>query len=276
MSTPSGGERVRVKARNAGFALNVYSLGVRAVRSLPRDIETLVPSLFIPVFFYLVNVGIFSDFVGMADFGIEYHEFQIPVAIMFAVTGLSRASVLVLDIQRGYFDRLSLAPVNRVAMLVGMILADMLMAVLVTIPVLVLSFFWGVFTVDNISWFDTGVLGFALFIVITVAWSLAYNLITYGIALKTGNPAIVNTSFIIFFPVLFFSTLYLPLDQLTGWLGAVARVNPTTYVLDGMRSLLTPGWDWVALGLCALSIAIVFALTLTFALWGLNARLRRK
>ena len=266
----------RVQPRSAGFISNVYSLGVRSLRSLPRDIETIIPAFIIPAFFYVVNVGIFSDFVGMADFGLEYHEFQIPVAILFGVTGLSRASLLVLDIQRGYFDRLSLAPVNRFAMILGLIMADIVTAIIVSVPVLILSFVWGLVASPGVPWVDTGVGGVFALLFLTVCWSLAYNSVVYGIALKTGNPALVNVSFIIFFPVMFFSTLYLPLEALSGWLGAIARLNPTTYVMDGMRSLLTPGWDWAALGWAMLNIAIVATLTISFALWGLNSRLRRK
>ena len=41
---------------------------------------------------------------------VDFKAFQLPVAIIFAVTGISRASALVTDIQSGYFDRLLLTP----------------------------------------------------------------------------------------------------------------------------------------------------------------------
>ena len=69
----------------------------------------------------------------------DYKAFQIPVAVRFAVTGLSRANILVSDIQGGYFDRLALTPVNRLAMLLGLLVADMAIAVVMTIPVLILA-----------------------------------------------------------------------------------------------------------------------------------------
>ena len=174
-----------VTARRAGFLRDVMSLGGRALRSIPRDVETLVPALIIPVFFFIINVGALQDLTeipgGAAAAGFDYKAFQIPVAILFAVTGLSRANILVLDIQNGYFDRLALSPVNRLAMLLGFMVADMALAVAMSVPVFVLAFAIGV---D----FVTGLLGIAALLVLTVIWAIVYNGFPYAIALKTGNP----------------------------------------------------------------------------------------
>ena len=50
-----------------------------------------------------------------------------PACIIFGVTGISRAGVLVTDIQDGYFDRLLLTPVRRLALLLGMMVADIVL-----------------------------------------------------------------------------------------------------------------------------------------------------
>ena len=61
----------------------------------------------------------------------------------------------------------------------------------------------------------------------------------YAIALKTGNPAAVNSSFLLFFPFLFLTSSYVPRDAaVRGWLDTVAGWNPVTYLLEGMRSLV--------------------------------------
>jgi ABC-2 type transport system permease protein len=267
MATEQTSAATYFEAHRAGFFRNVFALSVRSIRALPRDPETFIPAFFIPAFFYIVNIGIFQDFVG--DFaGINYREFQLPVAILFAVTGLSQAVHLVLDIQNGYFDRLALAPINRFATIMGLIVADVVLTFVVSIPVFILGLAFGV---D----FDTGILGIFMILLITIAWTFVYNGIGYGIALKTGNPTIVNSSFILFLPVLFLSTVFVPLESLTPTLEAIARFNPTTYVLEGLRSLLSPNWDWAAIGYAFLSIFIVGVFTMAFALWALNARLRR-
>jgi ABC-2 type transport system permease protein len=91
-------------------------------------------------------------------------------------------------------------------------------------------------------------------------WGLAFAGFPYAIALKTGNPAAVNSSFILFFPFAFLTTSFLPKEALTGWLATIATYNPVTYVLDGLRSLITNGWVWgdLAQGLLAiLAVGIV-------------------
>ena len=67
----------------------------------------MIPALMIPLFFFVVNVGALQDFSEQGIPGFDYKAFQLPVAIIFAVTGISRAGTLVLDIQDGYFDRLA-------------------------------------------------------------------------------------------------------------------------------------------------------------------------
>ena len=105
-SDPHAGD---VIARHAGFARDLTSVAIRALRQIPREPEAVIPALIIPVFFFVVNVGSLSN-VAEAAGVTDFKAFQLPVAIIFAVTGISRASALVTDINDGYFDRLLLTP----------------------------------------------------------------------------------------------------------------------------------------------------------------------
>ena len=141
--TTATGVRSDIRARRAGFLSDVVAVAIRALRSIMRDPEGIIPPLIFPVFFFVVNVGALQDVAERLP-GINYKEFQLPVAIIFAVTGVSRAVILVTDIQTGYFDRLSLTPVNRLALLLGLMVADFAMVVALTLPVLALGFILGV------------------------------------------------------------------------------------------------------------------------------------
>lgn len=259
-----------IRARKAGFFSDVVSVAIRALRSIPRDIEGVYPALFIPVFFYAINIGALQDMVermpGAGAF--DYKAFQLPVAIIFAVTGISRAITLVTDIQTGYFDRLALTPVNRLALLLGLTVADFTLVVALTIPVIVMGFIVGV----N---FASGVLGLLLFILLSGLWGLAFTGFPYAIALKTGNPAAVNSSFLLFFPFVFLTTVFVPREAMTGWMSTVAAFNPVTYLLDALRSLVVTGWDVDALWKGTACIAAVGALSGTMALLALRGRTRR-
>ena len=242
-----------VQARHAGFHRDVMSVAGRALRSIPRDPEAIYPALVIPVFFFIVNVGALQDIAEQIP-GLDYRAFQLPVAIVFAVTGISRAITLVTDIQTGYFDRLALTPVSRLALLLGLTVADFALVVALSLPVLLLGFIFGVR-------FESGLPGMSLFVLMAGLWGLAFTGFPYAIALKTGNPAAVNVSFLLFFPFVFLTTIFVPLEAMTGWLQAIATYNPVTYLLDGLRSLITEGWDWPAILKGMGAIALVGAVS---------------
>src|SRR3954471_15892915 len=73
----------------------------RALRGALREPAGVIPALIIPVFFFAVNVGSLAA-VANAATGLDYTAFQLPVAVIFAVTGVSRANALVADISSGY------------------------------------------------------------------------------------------------------------------------------------------------------------------------------
>ena len=256
-----------LRKRRGVFFSDLAAVSSRALRSTKRDIELLLPALVIPVFFFVVNIGAFQDVAENIP-GLDYKAFQLPVAIIFAVTGISRAITLVFDIQGGYFDRLSLTPVNRLALLLGLMVADFTLVIALSIPVVIMGFVVGVR-------FESGVLGILAFILIAGAWSLAFAGFLYAIALKTGSPTAVNTSWLVFFPFLFLTTTFLPRESLTGWMSTIATYNPVTYLLEALRSLVSEGWDIDALFFGFLSIAAVTAVSLTLALLALRGRVRR-
>jgi len=225
---------------NRGFFGDLGAVANRSLRQLPRDMPSIIPALFVPVFFYAVTIGALSELSDFSSLTIDYKAFQLPVAIITTVTGLSRAAALVTDIKGGYFDRLLLTPVNRVALLLGLMVADMVVFLSLCFPVVGLGIIVGV---D----FPTGGLGIIVFILFGTLWGLMYTGFPYAIALKTGNPTAVNNSFLLFFPFVFLTSAWLPQEDLSGWLAGVATWNPVTYMLEGMRSLFL-GWDGVALG----------------------------
>lgn len=257
-----------IHARPAGFFRDLMTVAGRALRAIPREPEAVIPAIIIPLFFFVVNVGSLSNisnFAGISD----YKAFQIPVAIVFAVTGVSRASALVTDIKSGYFDRLLMTPISRIALLLGLMIADLALVITLSIPVLILGMLVGV---D----FVTGVPGMLTFLAISGLWGLAFTGFPYAIALKTGNPAAVNSSFLLFFPFSFLTTSFLPKEALSGWLATAATYNPVTYLLDGLRAIISTGWDWAALSKALASISIILLLSFFFAFTALRGRVSRK
>ena len=266
--TVAGIGRSTVQAKRSGFLHDVAAVASRGLRAIPRDTEAVIPALIIPIFFYVVNTGSMEPFTERFLGGFDYKAFQVPVAIVFGVTGVSRATTLVLDIQNGYFDRLLLSPVNRFALLLGLMIADLVLAAALTVPVIALGLITGVS-------FESGVLGILAIVGLSALWSLVYAGFPYAIALKTGNPAAVNMSFLLFFPFVFLTSTFLPREALSGWLDTVATWNPLTYVLEGLRSLISVGWEPGDLGRALLAIGVVAIASWTLAFRSLAGRVRR-
>src|SRR5437763_7838646 len=141
-----------LRARPAGLVHDVAAIAGRALRGVPRDLEAVTPPIFIALFFFIVNIATLSKLTQSVGGGFDYKAFQMPTAILLGVTGVSRAPALVLDIQDGYLDRLLMTPIRRLAILLGHMVADVTVAMALTVPILVLGFALGVR-------FETGVLG---------------------------------------------------------------------------------------------------------------------
>lgn len=256
-----------VKAQAAGFRRDLLTIAGRALRAIPRELDYIVPAIVIPVFFFAVNVGALQEVSSTAGVK-DFKAFQIPVAIIFAVTGISRAVALVTDITSGYFDRLLISPVNRWALLLGLMMADFTLVVVLCLPVLLLGFIVGVS-------FTTGFVGVIAFLLLSGLWGLVFTGFPYAIALRTGSPAAVNSSFLLFFPFAFLTTSFLPIEALSGWMATVAKYNPVTYLLAGLRSLITEGWVAADLLHALLAIAAVGLISFSLAFSALRSRVRR-
>ena len=253
-----------VIGREAGFVHDVRAVAGRALRQIPREPASVIPAVFVPAFFYAVNLGALEKLAGTS---LDYKAFLLPMAIAFAVTGMSRAPALVTDIQGGYFDRLCMTPIRRSALLLGLMVADVAVIAALCLPVIAIGAIVGVR-------FATGLPGLLAFVGFSALWGLAFTCFPYAVALKTGSPAAVNACYVVFFPLFFLTDAVVPKQLLTGWFSTIATYNPVTYLLGALRSLITSGWEARPLleGLAAvLGLALV---GMSLSLAALRARIR--
>jgi ABC-2 type transport system permease protein len=242
-------------------------LGRRAVREGLRTPESSIPTLFVPLFFLVVNVGqagrIFpadgTEFLA----GQSYAAFQLPASLLLAGSFGAAALYLVEDIEGGYFDKLRAAPIARSAIVTGRLLAEAAKSVLITTVLVVLALPFGV-TIAS------GVLGFVLLLLLTASWAVLYSGFMQVIALKTRSAAATNAGGLVFFPLLFLTPNFVPRELLTRPMEVAASFNPVTYLLEAMRSLILQDLAWPTVGR---GFAVVTVLGL--AILALNVRLIR-
>jgi ABC-2 type transport system permease protein len=117
----------------------------------------------------------------------------------------------------------------------------------------------------------SGVVGFVLLVLLTAVWSAVFVGFMQLIALKTRSAAATNSGGLVFFPLLFLTPNFVPRDMLTRPMEIAASVNPVTYVMEGLRSLILEDMRWSAI-LPAFAVAgVLGALMLA-----LNVRMIRR
>jgi ABC-2 type transport system permease protein len=257
-------QAVAIRGREAGYFRDLRTVAGRALRQLPREPFAVLPAVLVPAFFYTVNLGALENLARGAP-GFSYKAFLLPMAIAFAVTGMSRAQMLVTDIVDGYFDRLCLTPVRRSALLLGLMVADVVVILALCLPVLAIGFGIGVR-------FSTGVGGVLVFLGFSALWGLAFTGFPYAVALKTGSPAAVSATYVVFFPLFFLSDAVVPKQALTGWFSTIATYNPVTYLLAALRSLTSSGWQLRPLAEGLTALAGLLVLSMSLALLALRGR----
>jgi ABC-2 type transport system permease protein len=242
-----------------------WLLGQRALREGWRTPEALVPTLFIPLFFLVVNVGqaakIFPGESTEFLYGQGYGAFQLPASLLLAGSFGTAALFLVEEIEGGYFDKLRAAPIPRTSIVLGRLIAEAVKGVLISVAIVVLGIVFGI----SIA---SGALGFVLLVALTALWSVVFVGFMQLIALKTRSAAATNSGGLIFFPLLFLTPNFVPRDLLTRPMEIAATFNPVTYVMEGLRSLILRDLVWADVLPGFLVVAVLGA-----AMLALNVRM---
>jgi ABC-2 type transport system permease protein len=218
-----------------------WVLGQRALREAWRTPEAILPTLFIPLFFLVVNIGqagkIFPSESTEFLKGQGYGAFQLPASLLLAASFGTAALYLVEDIEGGYFDKLRAAPVSRSALVLGRLVAEFTKGIVISIAIIALGMVFGV-TIAS------GVLGFVLLVLLTASWAVVFVGLLQLIALKTRSAAATNSGSLIFFPLMFLTPNFVPRDLLTRPMEIAASINPVTYLMESLRSLILDDLAW--------------------------------
>jgi ABC-2 type transport system permease protein len=184
-------------------------------------------------------------------------------ATMNAGTDLAR------DIESGFLSRLSLTPLRGAALLAGQLGGVVALGVVQACFYLLVGLIAGVRPA-------AGVGGVAVLLVFAALIALAFGSLGAWAALRTGSTESVQSLFPVFFVFLFISSMNIPRNLMSStWFRDAATVNPVSYLLECVRSIVITGWNGEALGLGFGIVAIVAVAGLTLASIALPKRLAR-
>jgi ABC-2 type transport system permease protein len=220
------------------------ALGRRSLREALRQPDALFMTMFIPIFFLVVNTGQAAELFPSesTDFlkGQGYGAFQLPITLLLAASFGMAALFLVEEIEGGYFDKLRAIPVPRYSIVLGRLVAEGGKCIVLSTVIVLLALPFGI----SIA---SGVAGFVLLVLLSALWGVVYTGFMQLIALKTRSAAATNSGGLIFFPLLFLTPNFVPRDLLTEPMEIAATLNPVTYLMEALRSLILDDLDWGAI-----------------------------
>jgi ABC-2 type transport system permease protein len=257
---------------NTAFADQVYLLARRSVVRTVRQPANVVAPLLFPMLLLAVNSGGLKAETRLPGFPTaSFVAFALAVpfiqgalfATMNAGTDLAR------DIQTGFLSRLTLTPMRGIAVLAGQLGGVVVMGLVQAVVYLSVGLIVGV----RLKSGPTGILVILAFAVLV---ALAFGALGAFAALRTGSGEAVQSLFPAFFVFLFISSMNIPRNLIEAtWFRDLATINPVSYLLECVRSLIIKGWDLEALGLGFGIAAAVAVVALAAASWALRVRMAR-
>jgi ABC-2 type transport system permease protein len=186
-----------------------------------------------------------------------YLQFFTPtVVVMVAVLGgILGGYSIILDIHKGYFRKMLVAPIARGAIATGKALSFSLKVAFQAIIICAIALVMGVTVV-------TGLLGMIIVILMAMLLSFAFGGLSLAVAVSAKNieahQAILN---MLALPLVFLSTSISSFQSMPSWFAAIARLNPVTYAIEPIRTIMSTGWDLTVV-LPSLLIVGVFTLVM--------------
>jgi ABC transporter DrrB family efflux protein len=211
---------------------DVWVLTKRSLARIRREPETLSEVTIQPVLFVLMFAYVFGGAIGLTGGG-SYHEYLIGgmLGMGLAQTAPGSAVAVVSDMSTGLIDRFRSLPMSRAAVLIARSVADLLTQIIGALVVagIGLAIGWRVHTGPG-----EVIAAFALALLFGYAFTWAG--ICLGMVLRSSEAA-QQTGFVIFLPLTFISSAFVPTQTMPGWLQPVADWNPMSALAAACRHL---------------------------------------
>jgi ABC-2 type transport system permease protein len=250
-------------------------VGAVARRSLVRTARqpaSFIPPLIFPVALMAVNAAGLQASTELAGFPTDsFLAFALAVPFIQGAlfSTMNAGTDLARDIQTGFMNRLALTGLRDWALLVGQISGVVVLGVVQAIFYLVVGLASGVE-------FESGPAGVAVLLVYAALVSLAFGALGAWLAFRTGSGESIQALFPVLFVFLFISSMNTPRNLIdVEWFRTAATVNPVSYMIECVRSLIIEGWNVQALALGFGFVIALGVISIALASHGLRTRMTR-
>jgi ABC-2 type transport system permease protein len=241
----------------------------RSVVRTARQPAAVIPPLSFPLMLMAVNSNGLRAATHLPGFPTKsFLDFFLPFSFiqgaLFAAT--TAGTDLARDVDTGFLNRLALTPMRGAALLLGELGGAVALGTLQAFVYLAVGLAFGVH-------FVTGIGGMATLLLLAILIALGWAAVGVLLALRAGSGEKVQTQFPLLFFLVFISSMNLPRNLIeVSWFRDLATINPVSYLIEGLRTLIIDGWDAQAL-ILGFGVAILMAVG---ALGGASIALRSR
>jgi ABC-2 type transport system permease protein len=239
------------------FASDTMALADVELRKLRRDPTELVTRAIQPALWLLIFGQVFARFRAVPTGGLDYLTFMTPgilaqsvlfIAIFYGIS-------VIWERDLGIVQKLLVSPAPRPALVLGKALSASVRGLAQGAIVYGLAF---VLRVDLDLRIER-VVGVIVFIVLGSGLFSTFSL-AVACLVKTRE-RFMGIGQVLTMPLFFASNAIYPIDSMPGWVRVVARINPLSYEVDALRSLMVQGGHTVfGLGIDGTVLVVVFGL----------------
>jgi len=236
----------------------IFALWLREVKKYLRSRVQIVASLGGPLMYLgVLGFGLGPVFQRAGEG--SYLQFMAPGVIGMAVlfTAMFSGIAMLWDRQFGFLKETLVAPVPRLAIMIGRTLGGATVAVLQGALIFVVALIAGFRPVSVLA----VPLAFLVIVLIAVVFAALATAIGSTIKEMQGFQMVMN---FLVMPIFFLSGAIYPLQGLPRVLAALTRIDPLTYGVDGVRGLLV-GSAYFGV---ALDLAVLFGVGVLFVAVG--------
>jgi ABC-2 type transport system permease protein len=221
----------------SGMATGVYTLWLKHMRKFRSSTMELGGTLATPILWMLLFGVCMEGMVKELNLGMSYQAYITPGIML--LTSLTAAvlggATLMIERINGVIKEYLVAPIPRLAVLLGTMASGLTKAIIQAVVVLLMSFVLGVTLHTDFSGLLVGIL-------LVGVYSLGFVGIAAAVACQSKSMESYHTLIMLMnLPVLFLSNAIYPLHEMPIQLRSLAYLNPTTYAADAIRGLFFGG-----------------------------------
>jgi ABC-2 type transport system permease protein len=250
----------------------VGAIAERSIVRTARQPASFIPPLVFPVALMAVNAAGLQSSTELPGFPTDsFLAFALAVPFIQGAlfSTMNAGTDLARDIQTGFVNRLSLTALRDWALLSGQLAGVVVLGVVQAVFYIAVGFVVGVE-------FASGAAGVAVLLFYAAIVSLAFGALGAYLAYRTGSGETIQALFPVLFVFLFISSMNTPRDLIdVDWFRTAATLNPVSYMIECVRSLIIDGWNAQALALGFGFVIVLGVVSIALASHGLRTRMTR-